>query len=287
MEQAYKRTVGEVKNYTKTTAYLVQKDYISACNDAYMKAQSGMSINQAIADAIEEVSAKGVSVVVYSSGHVDKIEVAIARAVRTGINQANAEIVLQRCAEMGVNYVKVSEHLGARVTKANDYTNHSWWQGQVYSIDWSLPEFNSFKPTVQDYGKFGWLKKMRDALQDRRYKKKYPDFVENCGYGNILGICGVNCRHSFYPFYPGIQTDDQSHIDKTQNAKRYNAEQKQRAMERAIRKTKRILAGYEQDKEYFAEEIRQTKKKLNRQMDAYMDYCKANGLKPRNISLKI
>lgn len=35
----------------------------------------------------------------------------------------------------------------------------------------------------------------------------YPDFVETTGYGvDKLGLCGINCYHTFYAFIPGVST---------------------------------------------------------------------------------
>lgn len=284
LEQAYKRTIGEIKNYTSTTAQIAQKDYFEACNNAWMKAQSGVSLHKAVAEAVKEVSGKGVRCVTYDSGHSDRMEVAIARAVRTGINQANSSIVLQRCAEMGVGFVQVSAHLGARVTNADDYTNHSWWQGKVYSIDWSLPEFNQYKPSVQTSDEeFEWLAKMREYVQSKNVKNKYPDFVETCGYGDIQGIIGANCRHSFYPFYPDVMMDSANKIDSEENQKRYEAEQKARYMERKMREMRREIEALKQGGDEFKEEISAKNRKLKLAGEKYADFCKENGLKPRNI----
>lgn len=137
LETMYRRTNGSIKNMTKTAARFGNETFVDACDLAYMKAQSGMSIQSAVIDAIKSVAAQGIRCVEYDSGRVDSIETAIARAVRTGVNQANGEIVMTRVAEMGIPCVYVSEHYGARVTKKNDYTNHSWWQGKVYRVDWS------------------------------------------------------------------------------------------------------------------------------------------------------
>lgn len=32
----------------------------------------------------------------------------------------------------------------------------------------------------------------------------YPDFVQSTGYGDVAGLSGANCRHSFGAFLPGI-----------------------------------------------------------------------------------
>ena len=33
----------------------------------------------------------------------------------------------------------------------------------------------------------------------------YPDFIDSTGYGEVDGILGVNCRHSYSPFFPEFQ----------------------------------------------------------------------------------
>lgn len=148
VDSAYRRTNGELKNLTRTTASAGQKRFVQILDEAYQKAQQGMSTNKVILDAIKQAAVFG-GEVVYPSGHRDKIEVAIARAVRTGINQANADIVLTRCGELGISYVKVSEHIGARVTKQNDYTSHAKWQGGVYHLDWNNPKLKQYLPKTE------------------------------------------------------------------------------------------------------------------------------------------
>lgn len=139
LDEMYRRTNTEVRNLCRSTAPSTEQAFLNACDNAYIKSRGGISFNTVISEAIMEVARQGVTSVNYASGRSDKIEVAIARAVRTGINQANSDIVLSKCAERGINYVKVSEHMGARVTKKNDFTNHAWWQGKVYHLDWNNP----------------------------------------------------------------------------------------------------------------------------------------------------
>lgn len=289
LETAYRRTNGDVRNLTRSTARKAQESYINACDSAYMKVKNGVSVQTAVIEAIKEVSDKGIECVSYG-GKSEKIEVAISRAVRTGVNQANGNIALVRCAEMGVGYVKTSSHLGARVTANDDYTNHAWWQGKVYSVSWDSPQMLKVLDNENiDYSSSDWLKELKTHL-DGQPKHDYPDFIESCGYGNILGIVGINCRHSFYPFYPGIQLNDDDRPNLEENEKRYKLEQRQRAMERAIRKTKRELAGVkaiESDNDEIRVTKKQIKDKLHKQSDVYMEFCKSNNLKPRNMALKI
>lgn len=75
-----------------------------------------------------------------------------------------------------------------------------------------------------------------------------------CGLGEATGLCGINCRHSFYPYFEGTEkhyTQDDldemagekvSFTDKDGNKRtitRYEGEQRLRSIERNIRKYKR------------------------------------------------
>ena len=280
LENAYKRTRGTVKNITQSTAYSVQNAYIQACDDIYMKSQAGMPAQQAVNEVVGGLAKQGITTVQYPGGHTDKIDVAIARAVRTGINQANSEIILTRCAEMGIQYVKVSQHLGARVTKHNDYTNHSWWQGKIYSLDWTKDVLIKNMASVPLGDKeFGYLQELKEKLMKEK-KYDYPDFVETCGYGEIEGIIGMNCRHTFQMWQPGINIDHNDQIDQKENEERYRHEQEQRAMERSIRLMKGERKALKQipKNDDTDTQIALLTEKIQKAVDKYSDYCKKYGL---------
>lgn len=280
LENAYRRTNGTVKNITKSTALSVQNAYIQACDDIYMKSQAGVPVQQAVNEVVEGLAKNGITTVIYPTGHSDKIDVAIARAVRTGINQANSEIILTRCAEMGIKYVKVSQHLGARVTKKNDYTNHSLWQGKIYSLDWEKGVLikNMASVPLQDE-EFGYLQELKAKLMMEK-KYNYPDFVDVCGYGKIDGIIGINCRHTFQMWQPGINIDNNKPIDQKENEKRYLQEQNQRAMERSIRRMKGERKALKQipPNEDTKTKIALLTDKINKAVETYGKYCEKYGL---------
>lgn len=119
----------------------------------------------------------------------------------------------------------------------------------------------------------------------------YPDFIKSTGYGTGAGLCGWNCRHSFHPFFPGIDkpsyTDDElAHIDPDPieyNGKKYDyyaCTQKQRSMETAMRKTKRdiISAKGAGDDDRFTEKSIL----LRRQREQYKDFSEKTGLLTQN-----
>ena len=171
LEQVYRSTMKRVNNYCNTLPSAGQNAYIDACNRAFMKAQAGISPTVAICDAIEEMASAGIKVVNYDTGHQDHIEVAVARAVRSGINKANSEVVLTRCAELGVGYVKVSSHLGARDTGKDDYTSHVKWQGKVYKLNFDSEELKDYVPTEEEHQQnvnngFGWMDTVNTAVKN-------------------------------------------------------------------------------------------------------------------------
>jgi hypothetical protein len=66
----------------------------------------------------------------------------------------------------------------------------------------------------------------------------YPS-IYDFGYGEPGGIRGINCRHMFFPFIDGINENNQPQYDQETMKKNREISQKQRYMERQIRKAKR------------------------------------------------
>lgn len=209
-----RKTVGDVRNLTRTTASQGQDSFFRACTLANMQVSSGaFTYDFAIKNAIRQVAKEGLKVQ-YPTGHVDKLDVAVRRAVLTGVNQSAAELNMMYADEIGADLVEVTAHMGAR-------PSHAVWQGGIYSRG----------------GK----------------NSSYPSFIESTGYGTGDGLCGWNCRHSFHAYYEGsprtyskeylenLDKDVYEYRDKTYT--NYEAGQKQRAYERAIREEKRYLAG--------------------------------------------
>ena len=263
MERNYRATLGEWNNYTRSTAQAAQRLFLNECDLAYNKVMSGaVAYNQAVREAVETAVSGGVYVT-YPTGHRDTIETATARAVRTGIAQAAGDISIKRMEEMDWDIILVSAHIGARTGDGGQNPgNHLWWQGQFYSR------------TGRD--------------------KRFPNFYERTGYGTGEGLCGWNCRHSFGSGdgvnnpYADIQTADNVRMEKL--------EQRQRLLERRVRKTKREVMGLQEAVEKCQDEaakfdLQQALDRksylLSRQNKAYSDFCKQNDLRPLNERLQI
>ncbi len=127
LEAGYRKTLGNMKNLTLTTASTSQIAYINACNSAYMQVTSGaFSYQEAIKNAIKNVAGNG-AYVLYSSGHRERIDVAVRRAVLTGVGQTCREIGIMNAEECGCDLMEISAHSGAR-------PSHAKWQGKIVSL---------------------------------------------------------------------------------------------------------------------------------------------------------
>ena len=265
MQRNYAATIGEWKNFTMTTAGAAQRSFINACDKAYQMAMTGaISYTQAVKEAVNEIIQSGATVT-YPTGHTDTIETATLRAVRTGIAQATGQIQTARMEEMDWDIVLVSAHLGARSGDGGQNpTNHLWWQGKFYSRTGRTPHL--------------------------------PLFAETTGYGTVTGLCGANCRHSFGPGDGVNNPYDIDSINKVDNAKAEQIQQRQRTLERRIRKTKSEVMGLKtavdgaQDENLkFALDMEYQRKSalLAKQNQAYNDFCAENKLKRLDDRLQI
>lgn len=233
-----RQTLDTFKNLTSSMAFLVDngrtmlapaRAYQWALDNAVLQIQSGaISYNQSIKSAVKQLADSGIKVATYESGHRDQIDVAVRRAIMTGVNQ-----LCQQYSEQSINYletdlVEVSAHIGARNTGVGP-ANHESWQGKIYR--WSA------KP--------------------KQSSGRYPDFIASTGYGTGPGLGGWNCRHHFYPFVEDVMepTYSSSDLNAMKGKKReisfdgkqydgYTSTQKQRQIERTIRKLKREQTAY-------------------------------------------
>lgn len=211
LQAGYEKTSGAFRNLTLTTARTAAHQFEQALDCAYMQITlGGMDSGTAIRSTIKQLSAEGVGAIRYPTGRTDTIEVAVRRAVVTGVNQTALRLQDARADEMGADLVEVSAHAGAR-------PSHAQWQGGIYSRS----------------GK----------------SRKYPDFVKTTGYGTGAGLGGWNCSHSFRPWFEGMSRTYDKALLKEYQAKdyeyngvrmtEYEALQEQRKIERNIRRWKR------------------------------------------------
>lgn len=216
LNAGYQQTAGTFHNLTATTANTVSGQFEAALDRAHLKVNSGaFDYKSAVKSAVDGL-ADTMKYVTYPTGHTDTLEVAARRAVLTGVNQTGAKLQVARADEMGVEFFETTAHGGAR-------PSHAEWQGRQFHRGGAV-----------DY-----------------MGKHYPDFEAATGYGTGAGLCGWNCRHTFFAIFPELGAPPawtQESLEAL-NARdieynggkytRYEISQMQRARERTVRKYKR------------------------------------------------
>lgn len=195
--------------------------YRNIINKAYVETASGIyTYSESIKNALKEFAVQGIKTVKYENGLSISIESAIRRDVVTRVNKLVGDKEIQVAKELKTNLMYVDQHLGARVrTKymKNDYEAHAEWQGKKYMIEGS--------------------------------SKEYPNLYEKTGYGEMLGLKGINCYHHMQPTWEWEKIPNI--IDEIENKEKYELLQKQRSYERKMRalKRERLIAKETDDKE--------------------------------------
>lgn len=200
--------------------------YQRILDDALIKVDSGISYNSAINDAVRQLADSGLQAVTYSKeagpkhATVNRADVAVRRAIQTGVTKISQAYADKACENLKTPYVEITAHAGARdVDKPNSWSNHKRWQGKIYS-----------KQTAD----------------------KYPSVYTVCGLGEVDGLCGANCRHTYHPWIDGVSqraySDEEleklDRDDITYNGKKishYQATQIMRKAETAMRACKRRM----------------------------------------------
>ena len=220
LNAGYQQTAGTFHNLTATTANTVSGQFEATLDRAHLKVSSGaFDYKSAVKSAVDSL-ADTMKYITYPTGHTDTLEVAARRAVLTGVNQTGAKLQVARADEMGVEFFETTAHGGAR-------PSHAEWQGRQFHRGGAV-----------DY-----------------MGKHYPDFEQATGYGTGAGLCGWNCRHTFFAVFPELGdpptwTEESLQELNARNIEyngklytQYEVNQMQRARERNVRKwKKRYLA---------------------------------------------
>ena len=216
-----KAAAGELKNLTKSLGFRLMDGslagarsiYTAEMNRALVKLTSGaFSWRQCVRDACRELGRSGLRTVDYDSGAARSLDTAAFNALRTSSARLSAEITMHNVETTGTELVEVSSHWGAR--EGEGHANHAGWQGKIYSVHGATD--------------------------------KYPNLEEATGYpSDPRGLCGYNCRHTFYPYWEGISEPADFPAEPAPvevNGRKYTyyqATQEQRRREREIRAMKR------------------------------------------------
>lgn len=257
---------GELKNLTRTTGFRgtilgttgVKQAYQRALDTALLEVATGtVSFDAAANKVVKDLAQSGLRTIDYASGRTYQLDTAARMCIRTSMNQMAGRITEANCASSGVDLVIVSQHEGAR-------EEHADVENQVFSMSGKSDKYPAFSDPLPADGGTG------------------------AGYGDVTGICGANCRHTFYPFWEGISEIpkpldvwDSKEVDGKEYSY-YSATQHQRSMERQIRALKR--------EEYSAgsrEEAQEIHRRINAKTAEYHRFSEEVGIRPKDNRLTV
>ena len=257
IDAALKKTTTEAVNLTKTTAITTQNMYLTACDLAHMQVASGaFSYQEAIKSAIISAAQQGVKVL-YPSGWVSSMDVAVRRSVLTGVNQTAGTLQKMRADEIGSDLMELSAHYAAR-------PSHAEWQGQIVSLS----------------GQKGYL-----TLDDIGYGAVDGFMGANCRHNWYMFFDGDKRT------YTDEYLKELANQKVTYNGKEMlvsEGKDMQRRFERGIRKTKQELVMLDEGiktakdpkvTESLKEQFTVSSMKLKRQEATLRDFCKQTDLR--------
>lgn len=216
----------------------------------FQLSSGAISLGKAIDKATEDFLAKGVNCIAYKDKNGEIIRyVNIAdyaeMALRTASHRATLLGEGSKRDELGVHLVFVSAH-------ANACKLCLPWQGQILIDD-------VFSHPNDEY--------------IAKYKEKYKLLSDAIK----AGLLHPNCRHMLATYFEGV-----TRLPKPQDPEKalqnYNNEQKQRQLEREIRKRKRILAGTveDEDQKEAKANLRQAQKNLRDFLEAHPEFKRSH-----------
>lgn len=205
-----------------------------------------MSLQEATRKTIRELARKGIPAFVDKAGREWSPEAYIMMDMRSTLGNTARAAQDMRCDQYGIQLIEVSSHMGARPLCAP-------YQGRIFSRDGS-----------------------KGITTDGAGGKIYYTPISETSYGQPAGLFGINCGHVQYPFAPGINFQRYFPYPKEENDRRYQQFQRQRAMERDIRATKRECMMLQETGD--TEGLQKASQRLRAQKQKYSQYSKDCGL---------
>lgn len=253
LNQGLKQTNKTLKNFTNTIAFQSKQMYVNAVDEAYMKVVSGaFDYQSAISTACQELADKGITLKDKAGRNV-QLEVAVRRNVMTGIQQTANNINRDIEDYLGCDGYEVTAHLGARPT-------HAEAQGKQYALT---------KEDAKKYG-IGLWSDISDLWEEYNCRHTY--------FGIILGVSESKCSEKELEEYKNATVKLNG-----EEVPYYEATQKQRQLENAIRKARRSV----QTLEKANMDTTVSKSNLAKLQKQYTDFCKETGLEKDYGRIKV
>ena len=252
LDATVKLAQDDLTNVTQTIGFItpdgkceeLTKAYQKTCDFAFQKVVNGaQDYTSAIRDATRQLAEKGIRTIDYESGVHTSLEAAVRRNIMGGLGLMNEQITQQNHDDLGCDGWEISAHGGCA-------PDHEPIQGKQYS-DAAFTRLNN--SLVRRIGTL------------------------NCGHSAMPIIMGVNEPQYTAAELEEFRQQNEAGIDfEGKHYTLYEATQRQRSLERSIRKTKRKILIDEATGD--AEKLQWDQIRLVRTREEYHRFSKAAGL---------
>lgn len=226
-----KITDKELKNFTKTIAFSSQKDFVNSIDKMFLEVVTGgTDFNTAFRKVTNELAEKGITLTI-SDGRNRSLEAAVRQNISYAIKKSVQEINDDIGKQLDCDGVQINITPNCRPT-------HQVINGQKFKID--SREWKKYKELLDDYNCQHYATPIIYDLEDNIYSKKE---ISNANNRTVM-VDGEEIPY-------------------------YEATQKQRALERAVRNAK---------KEYMSNPIKENKLKVMVAQSKVRNYCNETGL---------
>lgn len=182
-------------------------------NEATGEVLAGASTHrEAVRRAVKRMADDGLTGFVDRGGHRWTPEAYVSMDIRTTVTNTAHQATWARCDEYGLDLIVVSTKAAARPLCYP-------WQGKVLSR----------------------ANRARDVT-DLDGNTIHVYAMSETSYGEPAGLWGINCGHFSSPFFPGMSKVRGEPEPEAVNAEQYAQSQRQRALERKIRRAKLDVA---------------------------------------------
>lgn len=249
-KQAYVNGINSVADKLlrkKQEALENSQEYLDILNKNAMATVLGeKSRTEAIRETIAEMSKKGIPAFVDKNGREWSPEAYVDMDIRNTAKNAALAAEFASLDELGQDIILVSSHSGSRPLCAP-------YQGKLYSRS----------------GKSG-------TITDAKGKTYTYTPLSETSFGKAAGLFGINCGHRMRGVSEGAFINREKEFDGEETSEEYRKVQRQRAMEREIRKKKTEANMLEAagDKDA-ARDLRRLASDEDRKL---RDYCEKEGL---------
>lgn len=214
-------------------------------NAITMMASGAFDYNTMIRRVVGEMTASGLRTVDYASGHSNRVDVAVRRALLTGMGQLTGHISDMNGQKLGTDKFEVDWHPGAR-------PDHAVWQGRV----WSRQQLVEVCGLGTGAGLHGW----------------------NCRHDYYPFLEGISVRNYSDRWLEEMNRKEARKIPFRGKAyNMYEATQKQRRMETAMR-AQREKAQLLQQGGADPDDVLNARCKYQAMLDEYREFSKKFGL---------